>query len=243
MPRLAGGATAYSLLTGGETGQVGVYGFQLVDVSDDTIVIARHTTGIIDLGGGAYVATYTTPDEFGVYLPRWDGGTDEPPYADDSDLLEVVKAADVEGAPGTTFATREDVQIRLGRALTDAEGDKVDLLLILATGAIAEACDKDLEWATGLATVPTMLRILCIEVTFRALSNPDGLRSGSESLGAYSKSGTYADGAGAIELTEREERLARRAVYGTNSASSSPRSVVDRVQDLRESRDVDDVPV
>ncbi len=130
-----------------------------------------------------------------------------------------------------TFATRGDVETRLGKSLTTAEADQVDLLLVLATGAIAEACDKDLEWANTLDPVPTMLRILCIEVTARVVLNPGALKSGSESLGAYSRSGTYAT-SGQIELTDHEERLARRAVFGSNSASSRPASTATEVYDF-----------
>lgn len=112
------------------------------------------------------------------------------------------------------FASRSDVQTRLGRDLTDAEADQTDLLLELATGAIAEACNT----TSALSPVPTMVRVLCIEVVTRVLLNPDGVKSGSESLGAYSHSATYANGGG-IELTDREERLARRAVHGRTTGS------------------------
>lgn len=132
----------------------------------------------------------------------------------------------------STFATRTDVQTRLGRLLTAAEADQADLLLELATGALAEACDKDTDWATALTPVPEMLRILCMEVVVRVLLNPAGLKSGSESLGAYSRSGTYADGAGALALTDHEERLARRAVHGSNSGSSRPASTATEVYDF-----------
>lgn len=227
--RVTAGAPFSSFLFNATEGLVGHYGFQLIDVSDESVVLARTTTGVVEVGDGVYQYTGASPADHGVYLPRWDDGTDTAPYFDDDDLLEVVSGvAEISGS--ATFATRADVQTRLGRALTSGEEDQVDLLLVLSTGAIAEACDKDLDWVADLDTVPQMLRILCMELTVRVLLNPQGLKSGSESLGAYSRSGTYA-GTGMLELTESEGRLARRAVYGSNSASSRPLSTTDEVYD------------
>lgn len=132
----------------------------------------------------------------------------------------------------TAFATASDfADIRLGRALTDAETTQVEGLLGMAAAAIADACGKDLDWAAALDPVPPMLRILSMEIVARVIQNPQGLRSGSVSLGAYSRSGTYADGAGGFALTALEERLARRAVFGANTGSSRPASTASEVYD------------
>lgn len=229
--RVAAGTTFSSFLFGATESLVNHYGFQLVNFADDTVVIARTTTGVEEIGDGVYQYTGSAPDDLGVYFFRWDDGVDAEPYFDDrSELLEVVTGSvTVDGQP--TFATRADIELRLGRDLTTRESDQVDLLLVLGTGAIAEACDKDTDWAAGLTVIPNVLRIICMELVVRVLLNPAGLKSGSESLGAYSKSGTYAS-SGVFGLTDLEERLARRAVHGSNSGSSRPLSSVDEVYDF-----------
>jgi hypothetical protein len=69
------------------------------------------------------------------------------------------------------------------------------------------------------------------------LTNPAGVAA--ESLGAHSV--TYQrERDGGLFITEAEGRGLRLAVYGTNTGSSSPRSVTDRIIDLRENRDVDE---
>lgn len=140
------------------------------------------------------------------------------------------------------FATPADVATRLGRALSAAEQVLATQVIESVTGQIADAVDRDAAWAAALDPVPKTLKTLCVEKVIIVGTNPNGLAAESEDLGAHSYSRTFqrSNDVG-IFLTENEKRLAREAVYGTLAGSSSPRSMIDRIQDLNESRDVDEV--
>lgn len=125
------------------------------------------------------------------------------------------------------FATAEDIAARLGRSLTTSEEPAVDLLLDAATALIALDVGKTEAWAAALTPVPTVLRVLCIELTTRALANPQGIANLSETLGAYSSSVRFRDYDGAgLCLTTTEGRLARRVVYGQDTASPTVGSIL-----------------
>lgn len=130
------------------------------------------------------------------------------------------------------FATAEDVAKRLGRtaAYEGAALDQVNTLLDLADDAILDAVDKTSAWVDDEDTmVPPALRAIAIEVVFRALLNPTGARSHSRTLGAFQESTSFRDSTGGVELTDSEERRARRAVYGTTSASAPVHAIVDDI--------------
>lgn len=129
------------------------------------------------------------------------------------------------------FATPEDIATRFGRELSAIEAATAEWLLDGATAAIAQAADKDDAWAENLSPVPKILRSLCVELARRAMSNPEGLRSMSEQLGAYQHSRSFRDAAagGDITLTDIEERLVRRTVYGRTSGSAKVGSVLDQL--------------
>lgn len=126
------------------------------------------------------------------------------------------------------FAEVEDVATRLARDLTAEEGAMAEMLLEAATAEIARAAGRDDAWAAALAPVPQILRFVAVELVRRAMSNPEGLKSVSETLGAYQHSRSFqgADTAG-LFLTDREERMVRSAVYGTLSGSSRVESLAD----------------
>lgn len=128
-----------------------------------------------------------------------------------------------------SFATVEDVATRLARDLTAEEGAKAELLLEFAQGAIAASCDKTDAWAAALTPVPSILRLLTVELVVRSMRNPGGLRSQSETLGQYQSSESYADAGngGGLLLTATEELLVRRVVFGSNSTSVRVESVAD----------------
>lgn len=137
------------------------------------------------------------------------------------------------------FATNSDVAARLGRVLTDAEADQVDGALDIVDGLIRDAVDRDSEWSPN--PVPKALKELSIQKAIGALVNPLNVASESKSLGAYSRSATYQRAQdGGLFLSDAEGRFLRLAVYGTNSGSSDPRGVPDRLIDLQENRDVDE---
>lgn len=125
------------------------------------------------------------------------------------------------------FADPTDVQARLGReSLTTVETNQAIWLLEAATGLIAEAVDKDDEWSAALDPVPFALKALTVEITIRAMANPSGLRSISETLGSYSYSQLFA-GLG-IMLADEEVALVRRVINANaGRASSEPETIVD----------------
>jgi hypothetical protein len=129
------------------------------------------------------------------------------------------------------FATADDLAARLGRTFTAQEITQAEMLLDLASSAIAGACDKPDDWVAELAPIPPAVRVVCIEVCVRVMVNPDGVRSRQEMLGAYQHSESfhaYFDPAAAgLRLTDDEVLRVRRAVFGTNTATTRLRSVVD----------------
>jgi len=128
------------------------------------------------------------------------------------------------------FAITDDVALRLGRDLTSSEEDQVELLLGLATATIANAADQTEEWAAALSPVPVLLKGFCIELTCRALANPSGLFSQSETIGSYSYSKSFnKDVSSAMALSDVEVLVIRRAVNGTNSGSARAENVLDDI--------------
>lgn len=134
------------------------------------------------------------------------------------------------------FATVEDLATRLGRELTTTEAGQGELLIELASLAIAGACDKTEAWIATVNPVPALVRVTCLEAAVRVMVNPTGARSSSEQLGSYQRSESfhaYFDPAAAgISLTEAEVLRVRRAVFGTSSGSATVESLADDIADL-----------
>lgn len=130
------------------------------------------------------------------------------------------------------FATPADVAVRLGRELTDAEEAFAEAVIGDVTGLIADHLGLDDDWAAALDPVPRVFKTLCVEKTILVGSNPNGLSSRSETLGAYAESESFRREAGGIQLSDDEERRVRRAYFGTNSGSSRPDSTATEVYDL-----------
>lgn len=142
------------------------------------------------------------------------------------------------------LASTDDIAIRLGRDLTAAEAALADQTIAAVTAQIADAVDRDLDWAEALDPVPGLLKTLCVEKVIVVGSNPNSLANESQTLGAYSHSRTFQrSNDSGVFLTDAEQRMARLAVYGTNSGSASQESMIDREIDLIEGRDVDVDPV
>lgn len=136
------------------------------------------------------------------------------------------------------FATHADVETRLGRTLTTAEQATADDVIATVQAQVADEVDRDAAWADALSEVPPVLKALCVGKAINAISRPEPAVA-SEQLGAHSV--TYAREADvSIFLSEDEKRLARMAVYGSLTGSSTPRATYDRIIDLNEARDVDD---
>ena len=124
------------------------------------------------------------------------------------------------------FATIEDVSMRLGRDLGEAEEGTVGLLLELASAAIRAAIDKPEGWSPS--PVPALLKGFCIEVTCRGFLNTGGLFSKSETIGSYSYTNSFnRELPSGIALTEAETLVLRRSVWGTNAGSARAENVLD----------------
>jgi hypothetical protein len=111
------------------------------------------------------------------------------------------------------FATAEDVAVRFGRDLTDAETAMVEQVIELVTGMIADVVGEDAAWAAALDPVPAAYKALCIEKAISVGTNPGGLRSASEVLGAYQRSETFGDETG-LCLTDYERKQILRVARG-----------------------------
>lgn len=111
------------------------------------------------------------------------------------------------------FATADDVAVRLGRELTEAETAMAEQVIEGVTAEIASAATQNSAWAAALDPVPVLFRTLCIDKVIAVGANPSGLASESMALGTLQKSRTY-NGAGAL-LTEAEKRLVRKVVFGS----------------------------
>ena len=144
----------------------------------------------------------------------------------------------------STFCTPDDVAACLGRDLTAVEASTtVPALCEIATTAIADAVGRDDAWAAGLTSFPGILRNVAIALVTRSLPDPEApsssVQSTSETLGAYSYTTRYHDAAGGsadgssggMVLSDREERMVRRAIYGRNSATSMPRTIVNQLDE------------
>lgn len=126
------------------------------------------------------------------------------------------------------FADTNDVAKRRG-PLGEEETAAAEMLLELAQGVVEEAVERDEEAILALkGAIPTVLRLLVIEKVVKAMANPDGLASQSETLGAHSRTERFATTAAGSDLllTETEERLARKAVHGRLSGTARPESIV-----------------
>ena len=125
------------------------------------------------------------------------------------------------------FATTSDLASRTGRTFTAAQTTTATLLLDLASELIAESTGKTVAQLDADDT--PILRIVCLEIAARSMANPDGLASSNERLGAWAATKNFRDAG--MYLTDLEERLVRRAVFGSNSGSSRPTSTATEVYD------------
>jgi hypothetical protein len=122
----------------------------------------------------------------------------------------------------TTFATRSDVALRLGRDLTADEEGQVDYLLQAATDLIAAIVGKPNTYTP----VPPFVRRMTAEVACRGLSVPVGATQTREQLGEYSYSQSFSQDSTAT-LSKDERLLLRRIVWGTNSLSVTVEALPD----------------
>lgn len=128
------------------------------------------------------------------------------------------------------FATTDDIELRLGREITAEEAAMAEQVIEAVTAQIVDAVDRDADWAENLDPVPGLLKTLCIEKVIVVGTNPSGLASETESLGAHSYGRTFPRVSdNGLFLTADEQRLVRMAVYGANAATARQESLVDEL--------------
>ncbi len=166
----------------------------------------------------------------------------------DAQLEGVQIAVSLALTSAVTFATLNDLALRLGKAssddLTEAQKLQGAMLLELVTGTIVDNIGRDDEWAATFSPIPRVVRGVTLEAVARvmqsvqsAISNPSGASSKSETLGAYSHTIRYGENGGsstqsgstgaALGLTDAEMRLCRRAILGTLSGSARVDTIVE----------------
>lgn len=130
------------------------------------------------------------------------------------------------------FASLNELAIRLGRSsssdLTAAQQAQGTQLLDTASDLITIAVDRDSGWVADLVTTTPayrLLRAVCLEMAHRVMTNPAGARSESETLGQHQHSISFTDGSHLLQLTDREEKLVRRAAVGATSGSAALESL------------------
>lgn len=130
-----------------------------------------------------------------------------------------------------SLATSQDVSARLRRELTEPEEEAAEILLESATELIVDAVGGDVTTAMLETLDNRTLWVVCVECVVRGFDTPAGARSSSQTLGLYTKSISYTDSqsGGGLFLTEREERMVRRAVFGVSTIGVRLPSLLDEV--------------
>jgi hypothetical protein len=123
------------------------------------------------------------------------------------------------------FASLDDIKARAARPFT-ATDEAAASMLLEGAQAVIEASVEKTEEEMG-ASVPEILRFVAIEVVVRAMANPQGLASQSETLGVYSHTERFSGGdtVNSLILTKAEELMARRAVHGRVSGTGEAESL------------------
>ena len=119
------------------------------------------------------------------------------------------------------LATANDFELRHG-PLSGEELEQVEALLDDASGLIElELTGSQAEWLTedSKEAVPAAVKAVCIQITYRAWSNPDGIAR--EELGEAARTYRGTDLADVLWLTKNEAKLIRRAA-GKSLVTSIP---------------------
>jgi hypothetical protein len=129
------------------------------------------------------------------------------------------------------FASTADVAKRRGRPLEGSDEDTAAYLLEAAQSVIEEVVERDeAAIVAEKGGVPTILKFIAVEKVLRAMANPQGLASQSETLGAHSHTERFNSGGSTdLLLSEVEERLARKAVYGQLSGTARTKSLASEI--------------
>lgn len=105
------------------------------------------------------------------------------------------------------LATKDDFEARHGAG----DGRVAALLEDASALIVSELSRSSAKWVTDddPAEVPAIAKAICVEVAYRAWSNPDQLSS--ERLGEYVASWQSSEGGPTLRLTDKELRTLRRA--------------------------------
>lgn len=118
------------------------------------------------------------------------------------------------------FATVDDIQVRLGRAPTEAEAAMAEQGIEIVTGLIADVVGETDAWAENLDPVPAYYRLLCIEKVLKVGANPALVQSITEQLGSFATTKSFPRyeemGFG---LTDAERRQIKRVYAGSTFQS------------------------
>jgi hypothetical protein len=208
------------LLPSQPAGIAGLLAIEIYDPSDGSSILAPSGTGITEPRPGSYRAQRIV-SVVGSFVVRWTR-SDTSVVLLEQELI--VTATAVEPARVENFATLDQLAMRLGQidatGLTAAQQAQGNMLLGIVTGLVIGAVGRDDDWAASLTTVPAVLTGVCLEACARVMQNPSSARSESETLGQYSHSASFTDGAHGLMLTDAEEMLCRRAVLGALSGSA-----------------------
>lgn len=191
----------------------------LIDIINPSdIEVVSNASPTTNPSTGLYSYTYAVPEDapLGIWFIRWAGVVDSAPTTPATEAFEVVATGQAV-VPSTTYATLEDFETRKGD-VPDEDEEKVSALLDDASALIAAAiAGSTLDWVTGLAVAPAAVKAICVEVAYRAWSNPDAASqiTHADSSLSYTRNGI----ADALFLTPSEKRVVRGAA-GTSASVS-----------------------
>lgn len=131
------GSTFEASADGFNVGLVGTIGVTIKDEAD-TIVVARTTANITDLGGGVYIGTFMPPANPGAYVVVWDDGSNPGPLYAAEDLT--VTAAG--------YITLADLKTTLGINVTTWDAD-LSQSIAAAAAAINQICQRTFYTVSG----------------------------------------------------------------------------------------------
>jgi hypothetical protein len=119
------------------------------------------------------------------------------------------------------LATTQEFEARHG-LLGDEDTERIEALIDDASAFIrGEAGAGDADWADDDAEdgveVPPVIRAVCIQVAYRAWTNPDSVAR--EQLGEASRTFRGNDQSDAMWLTTNERRMIRKAANGATVRS------------------------
>jgi hypothetical protein len=119
-----------------------------------------------------------------------------------------------------SLASVDDMAVRLGYPLVDAEADRAQAALDDASELIRDVAG--ITWADDageLVGVPLTVRSICLAAALRSFTNPQALvqRTIGDSARSYDRSGR--EGGEVVYLTDEEERRIKRAAGGSTFAS------------------------